>query len=417
LESTLPLITNDAVVLGILMGILAAVFTTSHSGHPFWKKFHTFVPPLLLCYFLPSVVSTLGIISGEHSQLYFVSSRYLLPTSLVLLTLSVDLRGIVRLGPKAGILFLVGTLGILLGGPIAILVVSAVDPTVVGGQGPDAVWRGMATVAGSWIGGGANQTAMKEIFEVGDDIFSAMIAVDILLEGVWLAVLLYAAARAPSIDARIGADTRAIEELRLRVESYQAEQERIPRLTDTMQVLGVGFGVTAIAHLAAGQIAPWIEREAPGLSVYNLTSSFFWIVVIATTISLILSNTRLRRLEGVGASRIGSALLYVLIASIGMRMNILAVTESPGLFAVGALWILFHAALLILVARIIRAPVFFVAVGSQANIGGAASAPVVASAFHPSLAPVGVLLAVVGYGVGTYAAYLCALLMRAVSPG
>jgi uncharacterized membrane protein len=257
---------------------------------------------------------------------------------------------------------------------------------------------------------------MKEIFEVGDDIFSAMIAVDILLEGVWLAVLLYAAARAPSIDARIGADTRAIEELRLRVESYQAEQERIPRLTDTMQVLGVGFGVTAIAHLAAGQIAPWIEREAPGLSVYNLTSSFFWIVVIATTISLILSNTRVRRLEGVGASRIGSALLYVLIASIGMRMNILAVTESPGLFAVGALWILFHAALLILVARIIRAPVFFVAVGSQANIGGAASAPVVASAFHPSLAPVGVLLAVVGYAVGTYAAYLCALLMRAVSP-
>jgi uncharacterized membrane protein len=401
LESTLPLITNDAVVLGILMGILAAIFTTSRSNHPFWKKLYTFVPPLLLCYFLPSVVSTLGVISGEHSQLYFVSSRYLLPTSLVLLTLSVDFGGIVRLGPKAGIMFLVGTLGILLGGPIAILVVSAVDPEVVGGQGADAVWRGMATVAGSWIGGGANQTAMKEIFEVGDDIFSAMIAVDILLEGVWLAVLLYAATRARSIDAWTGADTRAIEELRLRVESYQAEQARIPGLTDTMQVLGVGFSVTAIAHLAAGQIAPWIEREAPGLRVYNLTSSFFWIIIIATTISLILSK---------------SALLYVLIASIGMRMNILAVTESPGLFAVGALWILFHAALLILVARIIRAPVFFVAVGSQANIGGAASAPVVASAFHPSLAPVGVLLAVVGYGVGTYAAYLCALLMRAVSP-
>jgi uncharacterized membrane protein len=416
LESTLPLITNDAVVLGILMGILAAIFTTSRSNHPFWKKLYTFVPPLLLCYFLPSVVSTLGIISGEHSQLYFVSSRYLLPTSLVLLTLSVDFGGIVRLGPKAGIMFLVGTLGILLGGPIAILVVSAVDPEVVGGQGADAVWRGMATVAGSWIGGGANQTAMKEIFEVGDDIFSAMIAVDILLEGVWLAVLLYAATRARSIDAWTGADTRAIEELRLRVESYQAEQARIPGLTDTMQVLGVGFSVTAIAHLAAGQIAPWIEREAPGLRVYNLTSSFFWIIIIATTISLVLSNTRLRRLEGVGASRIGSALLYVLIASIGMRMNILAVTESPGLFAVGALWILFHAALLILVAKVIRAPVFFVAVGSEANIGGAASAPVVASAFHPSLAPVGVLLAVLGYGVGTYAAYLCALLMRAVSP-
>ena len=354
--------------------------------------------------------------SGEESGLYFMASRYLLPTALVLLTLSIDIPGIIRLGPKAGIMFLVGTTGILIGGPLAVLFFSVVRPEVVAGQGPDAVWRGLTTVAGSWIGGGANQTAMKEVFEVGDELFTAMIAVDVLIGNLWTGVLLFAAGRAASIDAKLGGDTSAIEDLRERVERFQLENVRIPKLPDTMQVLGVGFGATGAAHLAAGWIASWIESNAPGLSVYSLTSTFFWIVVIATTLGLGFSQTRLRNLEHVGASRIGSVFVYVLVATIGLRMNLLAVTEKPWLFAVGAVWMAIHAGLLIVVAKIIRAPLFFVAVGSQANVGGAASAPVVASAFHPSLAPVGVLLAVLGYALGTYAAYICGQLMRLAAP-
>ncbi len=411
-----PLITNDAIVLGMLMLILALVFSTAASPRPFWKKFYGIVPSVLLCYFLPSLLSTFGIVSGEESGLYFMASRYLLPTALVLLTLSIDIPGIIRLGPKAGIMFLVGTTGILIGGPLAVLFFSVVRPEVVGGQGPDAVWRGLTTVAGSWIGGGANQTAMKEVFEVGDELFTAMIAVDVLIGNLWTGVLLFAAGRAASIDAKLGGDTSAIEDLRERVERFQLENVRIPKLPDTMQVLGVGFGATGAAHLAAGWIASWIESNAPGLSVYSLTSTFFWIVVIATTLGLGFSQTRLRNLEHVGASRIGSVFVYVLVATIGLRMNLLAVTERPWLFAVGAVWMAIHAGLLIVVAKIIRAPLFFVAVGSQANVGGAASAPVVASAFHPSLAPVGVLLAVLGYALGTYAAYICGQLMRLAAP-
>jgi uncharacterized membrane protein len=414
------LITNDAIVLGILFAILAWVFTTSSSESPRWKRFYTFVPPILLCYFLPGVASTLGIISGEESKLYFVSSRYLLPTSLALLTLSVDLRGIARLGFKAVVMFLAGTVGVLLGGPFAILVVSAIAPEIVGGHGPDAVWAGMATIAGSWIGGSANQAAMKEVWKVGDQLFSAMIAVDVLVGNVWTGVLLYSAGHARAIDARNKANTEAIDALQERVEKYQAEHARIPTLPDTMRILGVGFGITAAAHLAADGITRWMaslpQHLVAKLEHINLTSSFFWIVVVATICAILLSNTRLRHLEDVGASRIGSALLYVLIASIGMRMDLLAITEQPGLFAVGGIWILFHIALLLIVARLIRAPFFFVAVGSQANIGGAASAPVVASAFHPALAPVGVLLAVLGYAIGTLAAHYCAILMRAVAP-
>jgi len=144
-------------------------------------------------------------------------------------------------------------------------------------------------------------------------------------------------------------------------------------------------------------------------------SSFFWLIVCSTTIGLGLSFTKARRLEGVGASRWGSIFIYVLVATIGMKMNLGEVFDNLGLFAVGIIWMLVHVSILLIVAKLIKAPFFFVAVGSQANIGGAASAPVVASAFSPSLAPVGVLMAVLGYALGTYGAIICAQLMQAVA--
>lgn len=412
-----PLITNDAVVLGILMVILAFVFRTSHSDNPRWKKFYGVVPSLLLCYFIPSLFSTFGIISGEGSNLYFVASRYLLPTSLVLLTISIDLPGVMRLGPKAVTMFFTGTVGIMIGGPAAIWLVALVSPETVG-MGTDDVWRGLTTVAGSWIGGGANQTAMKEVFQVNDEVFGQLVAVDVIVANIWMACLLWAAGRSKEIDARTGADASAIEHVREKVQEYRASISKIPTLTDTMTVLAVGFAVTAFAHLCADFLAPWILETAPQLQRFSLTSHFFWLIVIATTTGLILSSRpRVRELEGVGASRLGSAFLYVLVATIGMKMDLRSILDRPGLFVVGLVWISIHAILLIGMARIIKAPVFFLAVGSQANVGGAASAPIVASAFHPALAPVGVLLAVLGYAVGTYAAWFCGILMQFTANG
>ena len=410
-----PLVTNDAIVLGILITILALVFRTSHSPKPFWRKFYRYVPSLLLCYFIPSVLNSAGLISGEVSNLYFISSRYLLPTSLVLLTISIDLKEIMKLGRKAIIMFLAGTAGIVIGGPLAILIFSGIAPDVVGGVGPDAVWRGLTTVAGSWIGGAANQTAMKEVFGVSDGLFSAMITVDVIVASLWMAFLLYGAGISKQIDAWFKGDASAIDHVRKSIEDYRASIAKIPSLTELTTVMAVGFGVTAIAHLGADNIAPRLQEYAPYLAKFSLTAKFFWLVVLATTGGLILSFTRARQLEGVGASRYGSFLLYVLVASIGMKMDILAIFRTPQLFLVGITWILIHVSVLLLVGKLIRAPFFFVAVGSQANIGGAASAPIVASAFHPALAPVGVLLAVLGYALGTYCAWFTGILMQLVA--
>ena len=411
-----PLIKNDAVVFGILMGILSFVIVTSNSNQPHWKKFYKYFPALLLCYFIPSVFNSLGIISGKDSNLYFVASRYLLPASLVLLTISVDLPAIKRLGSKAVIMFFTGTVGIVLGGPLSILLASMIAPDLVGGQGPEAVWRGFATVAGSWIGGGANQAAMKEIFDVGDSLFSAMIAIDVIVANIWMAILLYGTGMDEKINKWFDADVSSIDDLKLKMEQYKEQIMRIPETNDTMRVLAIGFGITGIAHLGADTIAPAIKNAAPELARFSLTSGFFWLIVISTTFAILLSFTKLRELEGVGASRIGSIFIYILVATIGMKMDILSIFDNPSLFIIGLIWMTIHAILLIIVAKIIKAPFFFLAVGSKANVGGAASAPILASAFHPSLAPVGVLLAVMGYAIGTYGAWLCGILMQAVSP-
>ncbi len=415
-EST-PLLTNDAVVLGLLAVILGAIFYTSHSKKAGWQKFYTYVPALLLCYFVPSIFNSLGVIDGEQSNLYFVASRYLLPTSLVLLTLSIDLKEIWRLRAKAGLMFLTGTVGIVIGGPLAILIVSTFSPETVGGAGPDEVWRGLATIAGSWIGGGANQAAMFEVFQPSGELFSATIAVDVIVANVWMAFLLYGAGVSERVDKFFKADSSAVTRLREKVENYQLSIAKIPSLTDIMIILAVGFGATAIGHFGADLIGPAIAEHAPELAKFSLTSGFFWLIVIATTIGIILSFTKTRELEGAGASKLGSAMLYILVATIGMKMNVLAVFDNPGLFMVGFIWMIVHVILLLLVGRLIKAPFFFVAVGSQANVGGAASAPIVAGAFHPSLAPVGVLLAVLGYALGTYGAYLCGILMQVASGG
>jgi uncharacterized membrane protein len=277
----------------------------------------------------------------------------------------------------------------------------------------------MATCAGSWIGGGANQAAMKEVFEVGETIYGQMITVDVLVANVWMAGLLIIAGKSRQIDAWLKADTSAIDTLKDRISAYQAETLRIPKTADTLMVLAVGFAVTALSHFLSGRIAAGCEELAltnPWIKDFNLTSTFFWLVVLATTGGVLLSFTRLKNLEGVGASRIATVFLYLLVVTIGLKMDVFAIFNNPGVFVIGGIWMLIHILLLVGVTILIRAPVFFMAVGSKANIGGAVSAPIVAAAFHPSLAPVGVLLAVLGYALGTYAAWLCGLMMQAVAP-
>jgi uncharacterized membrane protein len=458
-----PVFTNDAVVLGLLLIVLALIFHTSSLKDAKWQKFYRYVPALLLCYFIPALLNwPLGLIAPHwyesgvfdlaaqynvifdgslsfdkitellnnagvpaaeykafqgHSQLYFVSSRFLLPASLILLCLGIDLKGVINLGPKALIMFFAATIGIILGGPLAVFAVSQIAPNVIP-VSPEDLWKGLSTVAGSWIGGGANQTAMKEIFDVSDNLFGTMIVVDVVVANIWMGFLLYGASISDKIDLKLKADNSAIEDLKKRVSDFSASVAQMPSTTTVFVLMAVAFGGVALSHWGTDTITPIMigfKETLESLRLNSLMSSFFWLIVVATTIGLILSFTKVRKLEGVGASRWGSVFIYILVATIGMKMNLGEVFANLGLFFVGIIWMIFHVIILLLTAYLIKAPFFFVAVGSQANIGGAASAPIVASAFSPALAPVGVLMAVLGYALGTYGAIICAYLMQGVA--
>ena len=432
---TTPIITNDAIVFGLLMLSLGFVFYTESKESGFWYKFYKIVPGLFMAYFIPAIFTTLGVIAPDwetistagklikgKSQLYYVSSRFLLPAALVLMTLSINLKAIFNLGSKALIMFFTGTVGIIIGGPIAILLISIFSPETVGGSDFNAVWRGLSTLAGSWIGGGANQTAMLEIYKYNPAKYGGMVFVDIVVANIWMAILLIGIGKKDKINKWLKADTSAIEKLKEKVSNFTQKIKRNPTLTDLMIILSIGFGTVGFAHFVASYLGTFFNNTVATIesetwkNVFSfLGSKFFWLISISTIIAILLSFTKAKNYEGAGASKIGSIFIYILVATIGMKMDLAMIFDNLGLIIIGIVWMSIHAGLLILVAKIIKAPYFFLAVGSQANVGGAASAPIVASAFHPSLATVGVLLAVFGYAIGTVGAIACTILMELAS--
>jgi uncharacterized membrane protein len=400
-----PLIQEPVAILAVLLGVLAALF--SLANHPVGQRFFRFIPLLVFAYFVPTALSNVGIIPLE-SPIYDIIKRWLLPASLLLLTMSIDIPAILGLGRNMLILFLTGTATVVIGGPIAFLALGWMIPDAL----REEAWKGLAALSGSWIGGGANFVAIGESVGASGSTIAMMVVVDVAVANVWMAVLLIMAGHARKMDAAIGADRRSLEVLQQKIEDFQKQAAKVPTLTDFLDMLVLAFGATVIATAWGHMLATTFDVLAPAVS--DILSEFAWTVIIVTAIGVAISYTPLRRYEGAGASKMGSVFLYLLVASIGAKAEFAKVLEVPALLLIGAVWIAIHAVILLVVRRLLKAPVFYMAVGSQANIGGAASAPVVAGAFHPALAPVGALMGVAGYVLGTYAGLLCAFLLKLV---
>lgn len=397
-------IESSAGCLAVLLGVLAVVLSLAR--HPRTRKFFHIVPALVFCYFVPTLLSNTRVIPVD-SALYTWVKEIVLPAGLVLLTLSLDIRGILRLGPKAVVMLLTGTAGVVIGGPIALWIWQ--------GKLPEDVWRLLSYLAGSWIGGGANGVALQRSFGASDAAIAPIIVVDVAVANIWMAFLLFFAGRHEIVDRWLKADTTAITALERRMADFHAKVARIPTLADLLTILALAFGIAWVSDLLGSEMI----LHAPFRNFEAYLGAFAWKVILATTVGVVLSFTRARRLEGVGASSLGSVMIYLLVACIGAGADFgrLLEPEARWLFALGLTWMAIHVSLMLVVGRLIHAPFFFIAVGSKANIGGAASAPIVAGAFNPVLAPVGVLLAVAGYVLGTYAGLLCANLCRWVAEG
>ncbi len=388
------LLTDPMAIFAYLAVVLGVVFWLS--SIPRLSKLFELTPPVIYAYFIPTISTTVGITPGA-SPAYDWMVRYLLPVALVLLMITIDLRSVARLGAMALIMVVAGTLGIVIGAPVTMAVFGPFLP-------PDA-WTGLAALSGSWIGGTANMVAIAESVGTPDSLMGPIIVVDTVVGYGWMGVLLFFSGWQHKWDRRIDAHTEALEETNRRLADAESHQAPVS-LPWLAAIVGIGFGgaVTAV----------WLGESLPALGDPTIISQTTWAVLIVVTVGLILSFTPVRALEDHGASRVGYLALYLLLTAIGAKADLRAVVSAPAFLAAGILWLGIHVAILVGVARLIRAPLFFVATGSMANVGGAASAPVVAGVYHPALAPVGLLMAVVGYVLGIYAALGAAWMLSLV---
>lgn len=410
-------IENDAIIAGLFLILLVGLFYSADSNNLIWKRIYGVIPPLLFCYLIPGFLNSYHMINGETSGLYRFATNYLLPASLILLLSTANLRAIFGLGSKALLIFFAGTFGIIIGGPIALYVVSSFSDSFNAAAHEAGYWKGLVTITGSWIGGSSSQLALKEIYGCSEELFVIILVIDALVANIWTALLFYGAGISEKIDAWLGADASSIEEVKKNILKYKETKDKPADLNDLAFILGVGFGGTAIAHACSGFISNFFIPHREWLISHGLepfASQFLWLILLSTTIGILLSFTRVRKMEKLGSTDFATLFIYFLIMTIGMRLDLFNIGANVGLLAVAVIWMLIHIIIMIFAAKISKAPFFFVAVGSQANIGGVATAPAVAAAFHPSLAPVGVLLAVLSHVIGTYAGIISAWLMRLV---
>ncbi|MDT0630202.1 DUF819 family protein [Rubrivirga sp. S365] len=391
-DVTAALVTDPTQVAALLAAVLGAVFALSRV--PALDKLFRVIPPVIWAYFVPMLLTTAGVTPAQNAA-YDWFGYVLLPFALFLLMITIDLRAILSLGRLALLMMVVGTLGIVIGGPVAYL---AVGQFLGGAE----AWQGMAALAGSWIGGTANMVALQESVGLSDAGLAPIIVVDTVVGYGWLAVLLFLSGYQERFDRWVGADTKALD--RVNATLREIDQTRQPSTTATVaMIVGLGVGAAVLSRVLGGLL--------PALGDPTIISGGTWAVLIAVTAGLALSFTPVRTLERDGASQIGFAGLYLLLTSIGATADLAAVLQAPAYLLMGVVWLSVHIALLFLAAKLLRAPLFFVATGSMANVGGAASAPIVAGVYLPAMAPVGLLMAVAGYVLGIYAALGCAWML------
>jgi uncharacterized membrane protein len=382
------LIKSPFFLIVILLAIETLVLWLA--AHERYKKWFAVLPSLFWIYFLPMLFSTFGIIDPK-SPIYSKIINILLPASLFLLLITVDIKSILRLGRPALIMFFAGSAGIVFGAMLVFFIFK-------GWIGLE-FWKGFGALSGSWTGGSANMIAVKEALQTPDAVFLPMVIVDTIVPYVWMAILVAFAESQPYFDRWNSADRRILDQLSRK--AYKIEEQK---------VVWEWWRVALLAAAAVG--VSWGVREFVQVLPIGKDAVYAWTVILVSALAIGLSFTRAKKLEVHGSTKIGYFILFFVLTSIGAKASLSNIGATVLLIIAGFIIVAIHAAILLAVARLIRAPMFLAAVASQANIGGVASAPIVAEIYQPGFAPIGLLLAILGNIVGTYIGILAGQLCR-----
>ena len=365
------------------------------ANHQKFSKYFSVLPSVFWIYFLPMLASSCGLIDSQ-AAIYSKITTYLLPMSLFLLLMTVDIKAILRLGPSALIMFFIGTFGIMIG----MIIVFVLFKNTIGEQ----FWSGFAALSGSWTGGSANMIAVKEALGTPDAVFLPMVIVDTIVPYVWMAIMVACVGLAPAFDRWNHSDRSILDDLNQRIKNVSSS--KIRKLTFNTTI-GLGF-----LALVGGLVSIYLSHFLP--EIKGIISTYAWTIIVVSCLGILLSMTPVRKLEIYGTNRIGYFILYFVLTSIGAKASINHLGTALILIVAGFLVIFIHALVLLVAARIMRVPLFLVVVSSQANVGGVASAPLVAEIYQKGFASVGLLLAILGNiegtGVGIVVGRICQML-------
>jgi uncharacterized membrane protein len=386
-------ISNPILIIAVLISIEAIVLTLSR--HQQTRRYFELLPAVFWIYFLPMLAATFGLITTK-SPLYGLITAWLLPASLVLLLLPVDMKAILRLGPTALAMFFIGAAGIIAGAVFSF----ALFKPLVGGE----FWSGFGALSASWTGGSANMIAVKEALSVPDAVFAPMVIVDTVVPYLWMGFMIAMVGLQPAFDRWNRSDRTLLD--------HFGEQAVKHLATSGSRRTAGGILIALAVAVAGGGAAQLIARQLP--QIPDMVTTYTWTIMVVTLIGILLSFSPLRGLERSGATRTGYDLLYFVLTAIGAKASVASIGSALVLIAAGLTIVAVHAVVMLIGARLLRAPLFLVAAASQANIGGVASAPVVAEVYHPGLASVGLLLAILGNIVGTWLGIICAQLCRMI---
>jgi len=385
------LITSPLGVLAILAGVASFFFFLEKKTS--WKIFN-FFPPLIFIYTLPVVFSNTGLIVNE-SPVYDFMGDTVLPMFLIIMLLDVDVRSAVKVMGKGIFVMLFGTAGVIIGAPIAFWLVK-------NGLGPEA-WKGFGALAGSWIGGTGNMAAVSEGLKTPGEAFGLAVIADNVVYLIWLPLLLSSKNISKWFSKFARVDKNRIDMLAKTSGELNKDKDKL----EMRHLLYLFFFGLFFAWLA-GKLAGYLPAVPPVLTAGT------WKILLVTTFGIILSMTKARNIPG--SHQLAMALIYLFVANMGARADINNLAGQAPWFILGAyIWIFIHGAFCILGARLFRVDIHSTAIASAANIGGAASAPVVAAFHNEKLVPVSILMALIGYAVGNYGAFAAAWLCFLVS--
>jgi len=386
------IISSPAGTLAVLAAVTSFFFWIEKKSG---SKFFSYFPPLIFIYLIPVALSNAGFIPSK-SPLYDFMGDSILPMFLVIMLLDVDILATVRVMGKGVFVMLIGTLGVVIGAPIGYAVASH-------GLDPEA-WKGFAALAGSWIGGTGNMAAVALAFDLNESTldFGYAVVADNAVYLVWLPIMLASKSLAGKFNRFTGVSKGRLERMEKAAAELTADKGRV-EMRHYLYLAFFGFGVTAIAAWMADMLPP----------VPPVFSASTYKILIVTFIGIALSFTRASKIPGSHA--LAMALVYLFVARMGAKADLSDLSMSVFWFLLGAfIWIFIHGAFLVGAARLFKVDVHTAAIASAANIGGAASAPIVAAHHKTSLVPVSILMALLGYAIGNPMAILAGYLCRLV---